>query len=88
MFWPECKQNIQLQDPKGINIRLETKIFDDMDINNQQKLTNQTLTAYFKDFAQSSVKLMMNAMDFDNDGVITRAEWFGYWQYIRRAGYN
>lgn len=30
----------------------------------------------------------MNAMDFNQDGVITRSEWFAYWEYIRRAGYE
>jgi hypothetical protein len=30
----------------------------------------------------------MNAMDFDQDQVITKTEWLGYWEYIRRAGYD
>ncbi len=27
-------------------------------------------------------------MDFDGDGVVTEEEWIGYWEYIRRAGYD
>ena len=30
----------------------------------------------------------MSAMDFNQDGLITRSEWFAYWEYIRRAGYE
>jgi hypothetical protein len=34
------------------------------------------------------VKLIMTAMDFDRDGAVTEEEWIGYWEYIRRAGYD
>lgn len=77
-----------MQDLRSYNTALANKIFETIDGGNELQLNNRNLTDYFKEYPESSVKLIMNAMDFNQDGVITRSEWFAYWEYIRRAGYE
>ena len=67
---------------------MANKLFESIDVDGEQKLTPKNLSDYFKEYPEASVKLIMSAMDFNQDGVITKNEWFGYWEYIRRAGYE
>lgn len=61
-----------MQDMKQDNIKLAAKVFESIDIDGQQKLTNKNLSNYFKDYPDSSVRVIMTAVDFNQDGVITR----------------
>jgi len=71
-----------------VNIKLANHIFSSIDTKNTGKLDQDNLSAYFKEYSDSSVKIILKEMDFNHDGIITRSEWIGYWEYVRLAGYD
>ena len=46
------------------------------------------MAAYFSSFSDHYTKILMREMDFNKDGIITKNEWLGYWEMVRRAGYR
>ena len=69
----------------------ETCTIDDfakIDLRNNKQITHQDLEQYFTEFSNSACKILLSEIDLNQDGIITRNEWIGYWEYLRRAGYK
>jgi Ca2+-binding EF-hand superfamily protein len=81
-------KSTHIKDPRAANIKLAHKIFASIDTKDTGKVDQDNLAAYFKEYSDSSVKIILKEMDFNLDGIITHEEWLAYWEYVRLAGYD
>ncbi len=69
-------------------MKLASRVFGCIDVKNSGQLEKQNLSAYFEEYTESSVKIILNEIDLNRDGIITKGEWMAFWEYVREAGYQ
>jgi len=70
------------------NIKLANKVFLNIDAKGTGQLDTHNLSAYFEEYTETAVKIILNEIDLNKDGIITRGEWMAFWEYLRAAGYD
>jgi hypothetical protein len=69
-------------------MKLAQSIFNNIDLHKQGVLNENNLTVYFKEYTETCVRVILEGIDLNQDGIITRKEWMAYWEYVREAGYS
>jgi len=63
--------------------------FQQLDRDGDKQVTLEEATSHWgKNFARLNASAMFNEVDTDGDGVISSAEWMGFWTNVLRHGYS
>lgn len=77
-----------IQDPEYEVMEKAYYTFKKLDQNKNNRISSTEIENHFGAYSTASAKVMLRQIDLDNDGVITKNDWIGYWELVRRAGYK
>lgn len=64
------------------------KTFNKIDKSKKKYLEPSDLEKYFGVYSATATKIVMREMDSNKDGKVSKSEWMGYWEMVRRAGHR